>query len=317
MAYLKNNPISAEDFRSLAGVTHQPAASEIDAAGKAGYLWGIGYGDRGYGETTPLLSTDAKSGEPIKPTDVSWANLFDVMTKLGEWTGQGATLPTLSDIASNKSIFHSPEFLSSTQVLDSNRTTRNIANMTTTTSVVSTTRNTTWGAGNSGISCEFSITFQSEDAARFFFNSGGEIRIALAHSNVSTARNRSWNTVLNGFIASFAANSSSRSGSYGTAQAIGYYQLTTAYQVIVNGANTGVSPYAVNDFYVEAKASTIPGVNGAKGSVLHFRVRLVDEQTNSWSDIVANGTIASLSHLRATSFLTPKPAPTCAVMTAF
>ena len=65
-----------------------------------------------------------------------------------------------------------------------------------------------------------------------------------------------------------------------------------------------------------AKASTITGANGAKGSVLNFRVILADQQTNAFSDIVQSGTNATVSHLRATGSVS-LASPTVSVLTAF
>lgn len=204
-------------------------------------------------------------------------------------------------------------------LVDSNRFHYHPANMTLTTSAATTVRATTWGGGSTGITCEFSVTFTGEDAARYFFNTGGELRVTLNHTDTSTARNSSWNTVINNLTIAFRANGTARiAGSYGLPTGAGYYGLTTTYQAILDGTNTGISPYGVNDFYIDAKAVSITGLNGAKGSQLYFRVRLIDEQTNAFSDIVAAGTAANLSHLRATaSPLTAKAAPTCSVVTAF
>ena len=70
------------------------------------------------------------------------------------------------------------------------------------------------------------------------------------------------------------------------------------------------------DYNVAAKASTITGANGAKGSVLNFRVILADQQTNAFSDIVQSGTNATVSHLRATGSVS-LASPTVLVLTAF
>lgn len=324
--YEKSKHVGVETINGFSGLTGTAAASALAATSIAGYLWGIGYGDRGYGETTPVLT--AKTPGSII-SNVEWGNLRTILSNMATWqVTSSSNLPTTAQIGvgrvveahnSSAPTLDAYSISSMLSSLDTNRLNINVANMTVTSSAATTTRATTWGSGNSGITCEFSVTFTDENAARYFFNTGGEIRIALSHPTTGTARNNSWNTVLNGLLVSFKANTSVRtSGSYGVAQAIGYYGLTTAYQTILDGTNTGVSPYTVNDFYVEAKANTITGLNGAKGSVLQFRVRLIDEQTNAFSDSVASGTVATLGHMRATGApLTAKAAPTCAVVTAF
>jgi hypothetical protein len=201
-------------------------------------------------------------------------------------------------------------------VLDANRLKYQAANMSLS-SLASSTRGSAWGGGAGSITCEFQVTFSSEDHARYFFNTGGELRIQLAHPSTATARDVSWNTVLSGFNAAFRANGTSKlGGNYGYGANIGYYQLTTTYQTIIDGANTGAGVYTSNDFVVQARAVTITGANGAKGNVILFRVILTDEQTNAFQDVVQSGTVATLQQLRATGAYTIA-APSSAVVTAF
>jgi hypothetical protein len=319
MAYQKNRPIEAADFNAFAGQTLVAAANAGVAAQKAGCLWGVGFGDRGYGQNSPTLATRSKAD---LVTRADWNTLIGTTNQVLQWQGSSTSiLPSPVGVASPIAILSSPttDIWSALALADQNRLNFLSGNMTLTSSAASTTRSTTWGAGNSGITCTFQVSFASEDAARYFFNTGGDIRIALAHPNTSTPRNVSWNTVLSNLVVQFRANTSVRlSGTRGTAQAVGYYQLTTAFQTILNGTNTGTYVYTANDFLVEARATTITGSNGAKGSVLQFRVTLQDEHTNAWSDIVASGTNAVLSHFRANAAGSVIVAsPTCTVFTAF
>ena len=307
MTYAKGSSISASDFNDFAGTTLSAAGSAAIAQNKAGYLFGIGYGDRGYFQSAPSLSTmgvGASVGQ-------EWQNLRTVMASMAAWQNTSTSLlPPSTSFNSGSSIIAHEQSAPSSNVydingllatLDANRLNYQLANMSLTTGATST-RSATWGAGSGSISCTFQVTFSNEDHARKFFNTGGEIRIQIAHPSTATARDASWNTVLNGLSIAFRANTTARiGGSYGTAASIGYYQLSTTVQTILNGTNTGLSPYSTNDFFIEAWASSIPGINGAKGSVLNFRVRLVDEQTNAFQDVVQSGTNATIQQLRATS----------------
>lgn len=323
MTYAKGSAIQAADYNTFAGLTGTAAASAVAAQNKAGHLYGIGFGDRGYGQTTPTLGAIAAGAS----VGQEWQNLRTVMSNMSAWQNTSQTLLPASGSfnATSNIVAHEQDAPSINSfdiqdmlaLLDTNRLNYQVGNMTLTSSAASSTRATTWGAAAGAITAEFSVTFASEDAARFFFNSGGEVRVALAHPDTTTPRNTTWNTVLSNLAVAFRANASSRiTGSYGTAQAIGYYQLTTAYQTILDGTNSGTGVYTVNDFVVQARATSIAGVNGAKGSVIYFRVVLTDEQTNAFSDIVASGTNAVVSHLRATGTVTVA-APTVATVTAF
>ena len=313
MTYATGNSIQAVDYNGLAGLTASGAGSAAIATAKAGYLFGVGFGDRGYGQSTPALSS-VSEGQVIGQ---EWQNLRSVIVSLANWQNTSITsLPPASSFNAGAAITASSTITSILASLDTNRLNYQIANMTLS-GLSSTTRSSTWGAGNSSITAEFQVTFSSEDHARYFFNTGGELRILLNHPSTATARDSSWNTVLSGFNMAFRANTTARiGGSYGIAQSIGYYQLTTVYQTIINGTNTGISPYGVNDFIVQARAVSIAGVNGAKGSVIQFRVVLTDEQTNAFQDIVQSGTVATLQQLRATGSITIS-APSASVITAF
>ncbi len=324
MTYAKGSSIDTADYNNFAGLTATAAPSAAVAQQKAGYLWGVGFGDRGYGGTVPNL-TAVSTGNVVGQ---EWQNLRTTLSNLASWQGTSTTLlPPSSSFNAGQSIVAHEQSAPSLNaydiqdmlvLLDNNRLNYQVGNMTLTSSAASSTRGATWGSsGNPDIDVVFEVTFASENAARYFFNSGGEIRIALNHPSTLTPRDQSWNTVLSGLQVAFRANTTVKlGGAYGTAVSLGYYGLTTTEQLILNGQNTGISPYGVNDFYIYARATSIAGVNGARGSVLQFRVLLVDEQTNAFSDTVQGGTSATLSHLRATGAITVA-SPTVTVPNAF
>lgn len=285
----------------------------------SGLTWGMNAPDNQFDIVPSVIG-----GLPEVTTAVNqtWQNLRTVMSNLASWQNTATTLlPSVANVQTGApAVAHeagqTPSVPNMLSLLDTNRLNYQIGNMTLTASAASTTRGSAWGGGNSSIDCEFSVQFASEDAARYFFNTGGEVRIALAHPNTSTPQNSAWNTILANSNFAFRANSSARlSGAYGAAQAVGYYQLTTAYQTIINGQSIFTSPYSSNSFVVQARAVSIVGSNGAKGSQIYFRVILTDSFTSAFSDSVASGTVATLSHLRAGALLPTLPAaPTCTVI---
>jgi hypothetical protein len=318
MTYAKNSVITAADYNTFAGVTGSAAASSAAATNVAGYLWGIGYGDRGYGASSPNLVA-VSTGNCI--ASVGWTNLQNAISNLATHQGTATTLLPPSSLmnAGAAVVAHSTasgnayDFATMLSLVDTNRFTYDILNMTLTSSAASSTRATAW---STSIQAIFTLTFTDENAARYFFNSGGDIRISLSHPDVSTPQNSSWNSILNNFTMAFAAHATTRlSGSYGSAQSVGYYELSTTYQTIVDGSNTGTGAYATNDFLIEAAAASITGLNGAKGSVINFRITLTDEYTG-FSDVVSSGTVATLGHLRSTT-LPNITAPSCAVTLNF
>lgn len=324
MTYVKGSVISAADINSFTGITGAAAPDSATATGKIGYLSGIGYGDRGYGALSPAVIPNITAGQSI---GFEWFAMRIVLGQLYNWQGNiSGLIPPFSAFASKAAIiaherdapslnaYDLPDLIS---MLDTNRFDYKIENMTLDANLSTSTRASTWGAGNSGITAEFSVTFASENAARYFFNTGGDIRLSLNHPSTASSRDSSWNAVLNNLTVAFKAHDSVRlSGTSGTASSIGYYELTTAYQTILDGTNSGTGMYTSNDFTISAKAQTITGLNGAKGNVIYFKVQLIDEQTNAFSDIVQGGTNSSISLLRAAGSYSVI-APTVSVVTAF
>ena len=309
MSYSQGSTIAAADYNSFTGGQDLGVAfaSAVAATQKASALLGVGYGDRGYGQSTPSLPTKS-SGQSIAAAD--WANLRTALSTLNSHQGSGVTLPAVA-VAGN-AVSYDAQYASCLATVDANRfNTNSGASMTLVSNALAITRVGTWGAGNAGISSIMTVSFASEDAARYFFNSGGELRFALSHPT-GTTQNANWSTALTavGNIA-FKANATTRSGTSGTPAAIGYYQLTTGNQAILSGT-IGTGAYATNTIAVYAKAAAITGLNGAKGYQVVFTFVLQDAHTNAFSDVCTAGTAVAASHLRATSVLTGIAAPTFA-----
>ena len=117
---------------------------------------------------------------------------------------------------------------------------------------ISSARSSTW---NGLIYHEVAVTFSSADTRRFFFNTGGEIRISANNTGASGAKGLDWGLLCTqvGTI-KFSANSTVSTTGGGTS--IGNYDLTSAfqniYQKIGSGTNTGI--YAGNIYTVKARS---------------------------------------------------------------
>lgn len=298
MTVFSGQPVYASDFNLLAGQTTTPAINGPAAFKKAGHLWGVGYGDRGYGRTTPAL-TVKNTGENIGQ---EWKDLRNTIFNLAQWQASSVSLPS----AANFEIGYPPNAVdvnaleTALAIVDSNRFNYQLSNMTLT-SGASSTRATNWGTGSESISATFQISFTSEDQARFFFNTGGEIRLSFDHPSTLTPRDLSWATLLSSLVIKFTASNTTRISGPGINTSVGYYSLSTSFQTIIDGSNVGTGAYTTNDYLVEARTTSIVGSNGGRGNELQIRVTFIDQQTNSFSDIVQAGTTANISHLRATT----------------
>lgn len=128
----------------------------------------------------------------------------------------------------------------------------------------SSTRSTAW---NGTITHTFTVTFTSADQRRFFFNSGGEIRLSASQSGGSSAKNVDWRTLLSDMgTIKFNYTNTTSTGS-GSGSSVGNYDLTGTYQTIFT--KTGSGNYAENDYNIAAREDS--------STVLRFRVELRDD----------------------------------------
>jgi len=326
MAHSKGNSPAASDYNTFVGTTviTSAYASAAAATQKVAALLGVGYGDRGYGQTTPTLNTPVATGQRILASD--WANLRTAIANMASFQGTATTLlPPSSDFVSGVVVkaevpattaYDLPTMIAN---IDTNRMNNNGgASLSVTSGALTITRGSVWGSGTGAITAEFTATFASEDAARFFFNSSGAIDVVLAHPSTATTQDSNWNSILSALgTISIGAHATTRSGSGGTPAALGYYELTGSYQTVFNGTDIGTGAYSANDVIVDALVSSVAGVNGGNGTTVKVRVTLTDGHTNAFSDSVASGTNASIGYKKAASVLTGIASPTLATVTNF
>lgn len=319
MSYSKFNPVATSEVNSFVGPKSNTTAyaSSAEATNAVAAIYGVGYGDRGYGQTSISL---APITQYSKVSTATWDALRNAISAIASHQGTSQTiLPPVSSATYGPLVAHdgsgSYNIPSMISLIDTNRfNTNSGASMSLYSSLQTVTRSTSW---NAAITCEVQADFASEDAARYFFNTGGEIRIALAQPT-GTVQDNAWNTALAGIGSiSFKANTTTRGGTAGAAQAVGYYQLTTSNQLIFNGTDIGSGAYSTNDVLVYARAQTITGLNGAKGYQIRFVITLQDQHTNAYFDTVAAGTNAVFSVLKSTAVMTGITTPTFSVVTTF
>lgn len=177
---------------------------------------------------------------------------------------------TMSDLESNRFIIHPSQ--QDVQV------------------IVSDIRNTDW---NGTIISEFAVNFENSDLRRFFFNAGGQIRIAGAvdlstSTGDSLARDTGWNDIIeNPGEIHFFYNSTTITGSTAGVSfpsgAIGNDSLTNSYQTIFRkDANSGL--YSNSYWKIEAKENSAASIS--------FKIILVDSGPESDDDSGEPGAIA-------------------------
>lgn len=303
MSYSVGGTIAAADYNGFVGTTAVNAAYANDAAAqnKVAALIGVGYGTRGYGQTaTTLASTTA--GVVVPATQ--WNNLRSAMSTLNTHTGAALTLQpavaTGDTILAEDGTFGRANISTLISTLDTARTTAAVSQMSVT-SVLTSTRVTSW---NTIIYHEFTTTFADENSARYFFNSGGEIRMSGSRTGGTTSViNTAWTTLLLlvGTV-KFGATTTTYTGSGGTiTNNVGYYGLTDVYQQLFVHYGAGPSYSGIN-YNIQARRESYVGANGGNGSVVRILITMNDSGT--YGATVDGTTVSQVDQYKAGGVLT-------------
>lgn len=314
MSYSSGNLIVATDYMAFRGdpSPNTAYANDIAAQGKLTALIGIGYGTRGYGVTSTTFP--AVTSNTSVATSTQWNNLRSVMSTINTHTGIGLTLqlPQAKGdlIVANDGTGSTVDISSLITSLDNNRLLIDISQQSVSVALTSS-RTTSW-VGT--LTHEFTATFGTEDLARYFFNTGGQIRTAGSRSGGAASGP---NTAITNLLVAVGtvkiqANTTTYTGSGGTVANIGYYTLTDTWQDLFS--HTGSGPYANVSYTVRAKRESYVGLNGANGSVVRCQVLLA---LGSYPGVNISGTtVSTISSMRSTNAVTVSN-PTYATVTGF
>jgi len=249
MAYQQGDTITTSEYNTFAGNVNT--------------IIGTGSGDSGYGLSE--IAT-VSTGDTISAAQ--WNSLLAGLQKAANH--QGTTITNASNtVSTGGNILPLSNLEADITLITTNKLNANAANMSTDTGVVAT-RTTSW---TGTVNTILTVTFASANAARHFFNSGGEIRFAASRSGgSSTDQNTNWTNLLsNAGTVKFAETSTSYTGTGGTAAAVGFDDLTTSNQQIFTA--TGTAAYSANDWTILAKANAAYG----SATVLTFTVEFKDD----------------------------------------
>lgn len=264
----------------------------------------VAYPDYGWGQDARLKSVYVPEGSKV--TINEWANLrYDI---INAYTHIFGTTPTTAQVYEGGTIRYTTNFTPDTGTLDvpmyqyqnwvddirANRFTV-AAGQSATTSAVTSSRewpNALYGnTWSSKITCTINLTWSTADQARYFFNSGGLIRITSSRANspsstlgTSNQQNISWTSILStAGTRSFGGNTPVP-GVFPT-DAQNFYRLSGTYQVWYSA--TGSSPYSSNTYRISAKCNAVNNSTGAANSV-DFLLEYIDNYTASGPAVPEN-----------------------------
>lgn len=282
MAYQAGDLILDDEYNTFA--TGSATGTANHSIANINTIWGVGNGDRGYGQTTTLTAVTA--GDTVTATQWSTliARLNSILTHQSG-SGSGITSPVAGSI------------ITAISSLSGNITTayNNRANFNNTRSSVTSdsTRNGTWSSSSpTSFSQVRTVTFSSADTARYFFNAGGRLQLRLtATGSAGTTKESNWVTLINSNLTAMNLDftTSARTGTGATlttnGSAIGYWDLTTSNQTLIR-LTEDTAPYTANYLDILCRVAGAAGSNGGLGTQVIFTVNYVDDSSDSFNDSV-------------------------------
>ena len=156
---------------------------------------GTGSGDSGYGQS--LTSSSKTSSDIILDDDINqlYADIQVAHThQQGSATSLIAQVTTADLIEANNGVSFKGwiQYQTAANLISTNRLTANAASMTATAAKTTETLAAGWNGSHNQI---VTVTFASAEARRFFFNSGGEIRISASVATGGNTKSADWRTM--------------------------------------------------------------------------------------------------------------------------
>lgn len=270
------------------------AADYVAIQDKAQSILGSGIGSRGYGQA--LSSSDVFTGNQI--TKAQWDLLrYDIVNIR---LHQDGVLPTIVTVNVGDPIGYgagSPNTNYNT-LMDTAISNRfNVAsNQSVVSSINTQTYSSSWGTVSQAT---LTATFSNANEARYFFNSGGKIRITTSRTGGTVSQqNNAWTNLLNSIgMQEFGA---------ATNPFVNFYTLTNSYQTFYQSSAT--TPYSANNYRLEARCNVSDNSNGT-ATVVEIKISLNDSYVDSDpappADLV-NGTLSMIfEELKAVGQLIP------------
>jgi hypothetical protein len=290
MSYAQFGLVEATDFNTLVGGNPTSTANTLNAT------WATGSGQGGYGQTAVA---NVMAGQPVAAS--SWASLVNNTASAA--AHQGSSITSVTAPVAGGLVTYISAIPTNLQTIWGSK--GNAAAQGST----SANTQTTTAAWTDYANFTFTCTFANGDAARYFFNAGGQLKFQCSHSNTDAGINAAMNTlatatgtvVLSGqnsgsrTIASTAFNGVTKIGGSGSptiSTNSGYFGLTTS-NVTIFDQDSGTAPYTstVQIQYL-ARTNGVQGSNADNGSVVTVHC-LFDK-------ISGNGTLGSGSSVTCT-----------------
>ena len=295
-----------------------------DIRNKIVTILGNGSGNSGYGQQARINSVAVAEG--TKVTINEWANLrFDIINAYKHING---VHPTTAQVAEGNTIRYTATFTPDTGTLDVPQKQYDdwVNTITTTrfgvaggesgtTSAVSQSRT---GAWISQCTCTIQFNWANSNQARYWFNSGGKIRVSASRSGGGAQpQNTAWTSLLSsagtqsfgGAVPNVSLVTSPNDGT-------NWYRTTSTFQTYYTA--TASSPYGSNNYQLQARCVGV--ASNSSGTAASGEIRVVfndgyvdpgqhpSNPVPDYTDSVDGTLTVSVSLLFATGIMVPSSA---------
>jgi hypothetical protein len=280
MSYAQHGKIEYTDYNTLVGTTTDTTANRLNS------VFGVGSGSYGYGQT-PI----SQVAQHDRVTAAQWASLINTTAALGNH--QGTPYSVLSAPSTGTKVTYLAALPTNITNVYNGRLNA-VAQGTSTPNVA--TNGSTW---RQYLQFTHTVNFASGNAARYFFNAGGQIALTFFHPTNGTGANPmfsalctacgtvvissvSTGTVTIGSTLPNIYNGVTKVGGSGAAATLvataGYYGLTNVdTEIFRQYPTSGVfAGYAYSYLSVKARTNGAQGSNADNGSQITITT-LIDE----------------------------------------
>jgi hypothetical protein len=267
MTYAQFGTIAAADYNDLVGTNPNITS------GKLNTVWSTGGTSAGYGQTAEAT---VAVGDSV--TAAKWANLVNKTSNSA--THQGTSISSVSAPVAGGTI----TYLSA---IPTNLTTIYNSRLNAATQGATGSNSVAYGSSwLNALTFTHTATFANGDAARYFFNSGGQLKITCTHSATSGAGNTLFNGLASNVgtvvmsaptsgtitISGVSYSGITKIGGGGSAPTVstnsGYFAMTTSNVNVFTQLAGGATAYLNSFIRVIAKSNGTQGSNGDSGSVV-------------------------------------------------
>lgn len=279
MAYSSGGTIAAADYNTLVG-------SNSTTAGTLNYVWDVGNGAFGYGQGA--ISVVSAAGTV---TATQWSTMLNALNRsLQHQSGAGATLGPVNYTAGS-TITYFANVNTSVTTVNTNKALYTAQGSTTTGSNFDDAVSKADAFTNQVYGLR-TVTFASADAARYFFNAGGQLNYVVSTPTAAgVGRNADFVGLIGG-LGGWGQLNTTSTGRTGTGQTVNTNSTTFGYRNNVLNTWTSVvaitstaASYTTDTAAIQVQTNSATTTNGANGSTVQFQC-LYNLGDKTWDDTV-------------------------------